>query len=84
MTSTVPNLTAAGLLNYDANDRLTSDVNETYDASGNTASTGGVINTYEPGHQLSPAGAVSGGAEEVSDQELVVSSWWLAVVLFRD
>jgi RHS repeat-associated protein len=59
MTSTVPNLTAAGLLNYDANDRITTDAAEQYDAAGNTTAAGTVTNVYDFENRLVQRGAVS-------------------------
>jgi hypothetical protein len=47
MISTVPNLTAAGLLNYDANDRITTDAAEQYDDAGNTTAAGSITNVYD-------------------------------------
>src|SRR5262249_6687644 len=46
----------AGLLNYDANDRITT---HTYDAAGNTISAGGVNSTYDFENRLTQAGSVS-------------------------
>ena len=44
MTSTLAPI-PAGLFNYDANDRFTA--GDTYDANGNTTSSGGIANVYD-------------------------------------
>jgi RHS repeat-associated protein len=44
ITSTLAAIPSAGLLNYDANDRTTTDQ---YDANGNTVSQGGIADTYD-------------------------------------
>jgi RHS repeat-associated protein len=59
MTSTVPNVVAPGLLNYDANDRLTSDAAEQYDANGNTAESAGTLNVYDFENRLVRRGSIA-------------------------
>jgi hypothetical protein len=55
MTSTLA-LIPAGLFNYDANDRFTA--GDTYDANGNTASSGGIANVYDfENHLIQQGGA---------------------------
>ncbi len=54
-TSTIPQI-PAGLFNYDANDRLSTD---TYDANGNTVSSGGTGNVYDFENHLISHGAVT-------------------------
>ena len=53
-TSTVAAI-PAGMLNYDANDRITTD---TYDAAGNTVLTGGVKSVYDFENRLAQSGSV--------------------------
>ena len=55
LNSTLPAV-PTGMLNYDANDRLTTD---TYDANGNTVSSAGLDNTYDFENHLVQHGAVS-------------------------
>ncbi|HZR29627.1 MAG TPA: RHS repeat-associated core domain-containing protein [Terriglobales bacterium] len=55
MTSTVGAI-PAGLFNYDANDRLTTDI---YDNDGSTLSSGGIINTYDFENRLVQHGAIT-------------------------
>ena len=59
MTSTVPNLTAASLLNYDANDRITTDAAEQYDAAGNTTAAGSIANVYDFEDKLVRRGTIA-------------------------
>ncbi len=54
-TSTISQI-PAGLFNYDANDRLSTD---TYDANGNTVSSGGTGNVYDFENRLLSRGAVT-------------------------
>ncbi len=54
-TSTIAQI-PAGLFNYDANDRLSTD---TYDANGNTVSSGGTGNVYDFENRLISHGAVT-------------------------
>ncbi|HEY6348292.1 MAG TPA: RHS repeat-associated core domain-containing protein [Candidatus Angelobacter sp.] len=54
LTSSVPAI-PSGLLNYDVNDRLTTDV---YDANGNTINNGGIADTYDFENRLVQHGAV--------------------------
>jgi RHS repeat-associated protein len=56
MASTLPGV-AAGLWNYDANDRLTA--GDTYDANGNTISSGGIGNVYDFENRLIQKGGVT-------------------------
>src|SRR5205807_1561736 len=55
LTSTVAAV-PSGLLNYDANDRLSTD---SYDANGNTINTGGIANVYDFENRLVQRGNVS-------------------------
>jgi len=55
MTSTL-NAVPGGQFFYDANDRLTTD---TYDANGNTTSSGGITNTYDFENRMLTHGAVT-------------------------
>jgi len=50
------NAVPGGTFSYDANDRLTTD---TYDANGNTISSGGITNTYDFENRLLTHGAVT-------------------------
>lgn len=54
-SSTVPAI-PSGVLNYDANDRLTAD---TYDANGNTINTGGIADSYDFENHLIQRGGVT-------------------------
>jgi RHS repeat-associated protein len=56
MTSTLPGV-AAGLFNYDANDRFTA--GDTYDANGNTTASGGIGNVYDFENHLIQKGGVT-------------------------
>jgi RHS repeat-associated protein len=56
MASTLPGV-AAGLWNYDANDRFTA--GDTYDANGNTISSGGIGNVYDFENRLIQKGGVT-------------------------
>ncbi len=56
MTSTLPGV-AAGLWNYDANDRFT--VGDSYDANGNTTSSGGITAVYDFENHLIQKGGVT-------------------------
>src|SRR5579859_2692290 len=56
MTSTLPGV-AAGLFNYDANDRFTA--GDTYDANGNTTASGGIGNAYDFENHLVQKGGVT-------------------------
>jgi len=56
MTSTLPGV-AAGLFNYDANDRFTA--GDTYDANGNTIASGGIGNVYDFENHLVQKGGVT-------------------------
>ncbi|GEM_PF-2342794 len=56
MASTLPGV-AAGLWNYDANDRLTA--GDTYDANGNTTSSGGIGVAYDFENRLIQKGGVT-------------------------
>jgi YD repeat-containing protein len=53
------NLTAAGLLHYDANDRITTDAAEQYDAAGNTTSSGSFNNVYDFENKLVRRGTIA-------------------------
>ena len=69
---------------YDANDRLTTDA---YDNNGNTASSGGIANTYDfENHMLTP-GAVSmiydGDGNRVSETATGVTTKYLVDTLIR-
>src|SRR5579859_6741661 len=56
MTSTLPGV-AAGLWNYDANDRFTA--GDSYDANGNTTASGGIGNVYDFENHLIQKGGVT-------------------------
>jgi RHS repeat-associated protein len=56
LNSTVPAIPATGLLNYDANDRLGTDL---YDANGNTISAGAISNTYDFENHMVQRGSVN-------------------------
>ncbi len=56
LTSTLATV-PAGLWNYDANDRFTA--GDTYDANGNTASSGGITNAYDFENHLVQKGGVT-------------------------
>jgi RHS repeat-associated protein len=56
ITSTVPAI-APGLWNYDANDRLTA--GDTYDANGNTVSSGGIGDVYDFENRLVQQGGIA-------------------------
>ena len=55
-TSTVPAITSGGS-GYDADDRLT--LGDTYDANGNTTSSGGIVNSYDFENHLVQQGGAS-------------------------
>ena len=54
--STLPAIVATGLLNYDANDRVSTD---SYDANGNTILNSGQTNVYDFENRLVPHGGVT-------------------------
>ena len=56
ITSTLPPV-PAGLFNYDANDRFTA--GDTYDANGNTVTSGGITNVYDFENHLIQQGGIS-------------------------
>jgi YD repeat-containing protein len=64
MTSTLAPV-PAGLFHYDANDRFTA--GDTYDANGNTVSSGGISNVYDfENHLLQKGGATMAGGTALS------------------
>ncbi len=82
MTSTLAPV-PAGLWNYDANDRFTA--GDTYDANGNTVSSGGVANTYDFENHLIQKGGVSivydGDGNRVSKTAAGVTTTYLVDTL---
>ena len=79
MTSTLAPV-PAGLWNYDANDRFTA--GDTYDANGNTVSSGGVAATYDFENHLIQKGGVSivydGDGNRVSKTAAgVTTTYWV-------
>jgi len=73
----------AGLWNYDANDRFTS--GDTYDADGNTVSSGGIANTYDfENHLIQKAGVTivyDGDGNRVSKTVAGVTTTYLVDTL---